>query len=160
MIDSMMATSKFYAMAQWAGKSQEDFYGIYLVPGEEGAQWAMLYYRTYYESITARLYNFDGKNATATQSIVVSYEEKEYQGQKYKEVTGGQPFPTYGEAQAYVANQTAGNWSIVGADPFASIVPLEEMSTYKRVYPVGDTLPNGGTTATVKIFEYLGSENP
>ena len=156
MIDSLMATSKFYAMAQWAGKSEDEFYGVYYVPTQEGGRWSMLYYPAYYESMVARLYNFDGKNVTPTQPVVISYEEKEYQGQKYKEVTGGQPFPTYEEAQSYVANQTAGNYRIIGADPFSSIVPLEELGSYKRVYPTNTTVPNGGTT--VKIFEYLGSD--
>ena len=155
-IDFMMATSKFYAMAQWAGKSENDFYGIYYIPFEEGLQPAMLYYRAYYESMVARLYNFDGRNATAAQPVVISYVEKtSTEGQKYKEVTSGQPFSTYEEAQAYVANQTSGNWKIVGVDPFTSIVPLEELSSYERVYPAAANITINQTT--VKIFRYLGS---
>jgi hypothetical protein len=152
----MMATSKFYAMAQWADKTEDDFYGIYYIPFEEGGQWAMLYYPAYYQSMVARLYNFDGNNATPTQSVVISYEEKTGSaGQKYKEVASGQPFDTYEEAQAYVANQTSGNYRIVGVDPFTSIVPLEELSSYERVYPAEPAITINQTT--VKIFKYLGS---
>ena len=125
-------------------------------PMQEGGQWAILYYPAYYESMVARLYNFDGKKVTSTQPIVISYQEKEYQGQKYKEVTSGQAFPTYEEAQAYAANQTSGNYRIVGGDPFISIVPLEELSSYERVYPAGANVTIN--TTTVKIFEYLGSD--
>ena len=154
-IDFMMATSKFYAMAQWAGKSENDFYDIYYIPVEGGLQPAGLYYRAYYESTVARLYNFDGKNATPTQPVVISYEEKtSSNGQKYKEVTSGRPFPTYEEAQTYVANQTAGNYRIVGVDPFSSIVSLEALSSYERIYPAEANLTINQTT--VKIFRYLG----
>jgi len=117
----------------------------------------MLYYRAYYESMVARLYNFDGKNVTPTQPVVISYEEKAGStGEKYKEVTSGQSFPTYEEAQAYVANQTSGNHRIVGVDPFSSIVSLEALSSYERVYPAGANVTIN--TTTVKIFEYLGSD--
>lgn len=67
-----------------------------------------------------------------------------------------QVFPTYEDAQAYVASQTSGNYRIVGWDPFSSPVPLEELKSYKLVYPLG---ANTSTTA-VKIFEYLGSSKP
>jgi dolichyl-diphosphooligosaccharide--protein glycosyltransferase len=155
-IDFLMATSKFYAMAQWAGKSEDDFYGIYFIPLQEGGQVAMLYYPAYYQSMVARLYNFDGKNVTPTQPIVISYEERTSSGgQKYKEVTSGQPFPTYEEAQAYVANQTSGNYRIVGIDPFSSIVPLEPLNSYERIYPAAANITIN--TTTVKIFKYLGS---
>jgi len=116
----------------------------------------MLYYPAYYQSAVARLYNFDGKNVTPTQPVVISYEEKTAPtGEKYKEVTSGQPFPTYEEAQAYVANQTSGNYRIVGIDAFSSIVPLEELSSYERVYPLEANITINMTT--VKVFKYLGS---
>ncbi len=155
-IDFMMTTSKFYAMAQWAGKSEDEFYGIYYVPMEDGGQWAVLYYPAYYQSMVARLYNFDGQNATPAQPVVISYEVRTgSRGGKYREITGGQPFDTYEEAQAYVANQTSGNYEIVGVDAFTSIVPLEELSSYERVYPAEANVTIN--TTTVKIFKYLGS---
>ncbi len=160
-IDYQMATSKFYAMAAWAGGSVDEFYEYYYLPpsssGSSG-QWAMLYYPAYYNSTVARLYNFDGKAVTPTQPIVISYEETEYQGQKYKQVTSGQYFPTYEDAQAYVANQTSGNYRIVGDNPFNSIVPLEELSSYELVYQSNATVAMyGQTVPSVKIFEYVGS---
>jgi oligosaccharyl transferase (archaeosortase A-associated) len=158
-IDYMMTTSKFYAMAEWANKSADDFYGIYYIPTEEGGQMAMLYYPAYYETTVARLYNFDGKNVTPVEPVVISYEDKVATGgQKYKEITSGQPFPTYEEARAYVANQTSGNWRIVGVSPFGSILPLEQLKSYELVHQSNATIPiYGQTVSTVKIFEYLGS---
>jgi len=154
-IDYMMPTSKFYAMAKWAGKSEDEFYGLYYIPAQAGGQWAMLYYPTYYESTVARLYNFDGKNVTAAQPIVISYEEVTSGGQTYRQVTSGQYFPSYADAQTYVANQTSGNYEIVGSSPFDSIVPLEELKSYKLVYQSNATVTMGGLTLpSVKIFNY------
>jgi len=157
MIDYAMATSKFYAMVEWAekqtGKSVDEFYEIYYQQTEDGGQWGLLYYPAYYRSTVARLYNFDGKAVTPAESIVISYKENVgSEGEKYKEITGGWSFPTYEEAEAYVGNQTSGNYRIVSNDPFSSPVPLEELNSYERVYPSEATI----TKKTVKIFEYLG----
>ncbi|MGB6874122.1 MAG: oligosaccharyl transferase, archaeosortase A system-associated [Dehalococcoidia bacterium] len=152
-IDYAMPITKFYAMVEWAEKSLNEFYEVYYVPTEQ--QWAYLFYPAYYNSIVVRLYNFDGKAVTPTESIVMSYEEKEYEGEKYKEITSWQPFSSYEDAQAYVASQTSGNYRIVGVDSFSSPVPLEELNSYERVYPDPDATT---TTATVKIFKYLGPE--
>ena len=161
-IDSLMATSKFYAMVDWAGGNESEFFETYYVPAAQTggqAQWSTLLYPAYYQSTVARLYNFDGKAVTPTQSIVISYAEKAVSGVgKYKEVTSVQSFATYEEAEAYLSSQTSGNYKIVGTGPFSCPVPLEELSSYERVYQsqvtttmVGQTLPS------VKIFKYLGS---
>jgi len=163
MIDSAMASGKFYAMADWAGKNTTEFYEYYYVPAEQGGQWATLFYPAFYQSMAIRLYNFDGKAVTpaTNSSIVISYEEQVATGgQKYKAITSGQAFATYEEARAYLASQTTGNYRIVGTSSFASPVPLEALVDYQRVYPEHILPePNGSTAATtVKIFKYLGSD--
>jgi hypothetical protein len=121
------------------------------------------FYPAYYDSIVARLYNFDGKAVTPTQPTVISYVEEEQGGVKYKIITNGPnppSFPTYEEAQAYVANQTSGNYRIVGTTPFISPVPLEEMKSYELVYQSNATVTmgvGGPTVPSVKVFKYLGS---
>jgi len=157
MIDSAMATGKFYAMAEWAGKNVSEFYEYYYVSTEEGGQWTTLFYPAFYQSMVIRLYNFDGKAVVpaTNSSIVISYEEQPMSdGQKYKAITSGQSFATYEDAQAYIASQTSGNYRIVGTSASASPVPLEALANYERVYPDPEAKI---TTATVKIFEYLGS---
>jgi dolichyl-diphosphooligosaccharide--protein glycosyltransferase len=157
MIDSAMATGKFYAMAEWGGQNVSDFYEVYYVPTEDGGQWATLFYPAFYQSMAIRLYNFDGKGVTpaTNSSIVISYEEKVATGgQKYKEITWGQAFSTYEDAQAYIASQTSGNYSIVSTSASTSPVPLEALANYERVYPTEATT----TSAAVKIFKYLGSD--
>jgi len=157
MIDYAIATpSKFYAMAEWAGKSSDEFYGLYYGQTPSGWRWMYLYYPAYYNSTVVRLYNFDGKAVTPTQPMVISYVEEEYGGEKYKIITNGPNppvFPTYEEAQAYIAAQTTGNYKIVGDDPFSSIVPLEDVNSYELVHQSGATT----NTTTVKIFKYLDS---
>jgi len=51
---------------------------------------------------------------------------------RYKEITNGWSFPTYEEAEAYVRDQTSGNYRIVGTSPFSSTVPLEELNSKAR----------------------------
>jgi len=153
-IDYAMATpSKFYAMVEWAGGSLDKFYELYYLPQQDSEQLVVLYYPAYYQSTVARLYNFDGKAVVPTESIVISYEGEVTGGEeKYKIITSVESFPTYEDAQAYVASQTSGNYRIGGASPFSSPIPLEELNSYELVYPPEATT----NTTTVKIFKYLG----
>jgi dolichyl-diphosphooligosaccharide--protein glycosyltransferase len=160
MIDYAMATpAKFYAMAQWAGRNVSEFYETYYAQTADGWQGMYLFYPAYYNSIVVRLYNFDGEAAVPTQSLVIAYQEQEFEGQTFRIITNGSnppSFATYEEAQTYVASQTSGNYRIVGVDPFSSIVPLEKLNSYELVYPLGAT----ANTTTVKVFKYLGSDEP
>jgi len=159
-IDSAMPTTKFYAMAEWANESLDKFYEFYYQRMEDGSmQGGVLYYPAYYNSTVARLYNFDGKAVVPTESVVIYYEENEAgTGEKYKEITHFWSFPTYEEAEAYVASQESANYRVVSNHPFNSPIPLEELSSYKLRYQSEDTTTWAGQTVpTVKIFEYLGS---
>jgi oligosaccharyl transferase (archaeosortase A-associated) len=157
MIDQAMATGKFYAMGDWAGRNTSEFYEGYYVQTDQGGQWATLFYPAFYQSMAIRLYNFDGQAVTpgTNSSLVISYEVREAGGEEYKEITDVQPFSSYEDAQAYVASQTSGNYRIVGTSASASPVPLEALADYERVYP--DPADTTASTA-VKIFKYLGSD--
>ena len=156
-IDHTMPTTKFYAMAEWAGSNVDEFRGVYYQRMQDGTMMPIvLYYPTYYQSIVVRLYNFDGKAVTSTQPIVISYEEKEYGGEKYKEITSGQYFSSYEDARAYVEAQTSTNYKIVGANPLDSPVPLEELNSYELVHESDARIGMGNMTLpAVKIFKYL-----
>jgi len=155
MIDYVMPTSKFYAMVEWAGGSMDEFYEVYYQQTQEGnLSSGVLYYPAYYQSIVARLYNFDGKAVVPTESLVITYtEEVSPGGMSYKLITNAWNFATYEEAEAYVGNQTSANYRIVGTNPFSSPVPIEELDSYELVYSSGATT----SATTVKVFEYLGS---
>ena len=162
MIDYLMATpSKFYAMVDWADGDLSEFYEVYYLPSQDDGQFTYLFYPAYYNSIVVRLYNFDGEAVTPGAVLVISYVDREFQGEKYKEVTGSQSFSSYEAAQAYVASQVSGNYRIVSPDPFTSAVPLEELDTYELVHESEDTTTLAGRTfPTVKVFKYTGSDQP
>ena len=161
MIDSAMATGKFYAMVDWAGGNVSKFFEYYGVPPKaEGGdpQWlGLLRYPAYYKSTVVRLYNFNGKAVVPSENsaVVIPWSgESIWRGIQYKIIIGEPKyFSSYEEAKAYVSSQKSGNYGIGGLDPFATIVPLEELNSYELVYPPETTT----TTTTVKIFEYLGS---
>jgi oligosaccharyl transferase (archaeosortase A-associated) len=156
MIDYPMATpAKFYAMADWAGNDSSEFYDIYYLQTSSGWQGMYLFYPAYYNSAVVRLYNFDAKAAVSTQPMVIAYQEQEIEGETFRIITNGPnppTFPSYEDAQAYVAAQTSGTYRIVGTDPFTSIVSLEELDSYQLVYPLEGTI----NTTAVKVFERLG----
>jgi oligosaccharyl transferase (archaeosortase A-associated) len=155
MIDYAMPITKFHAMPEWAGISIDKFYEIYYQQTQDGSLSAgALYYPAYYQSIVARLYNFDGKAVVPTESLVITYSEEVGPGGiSYKLITNAWNFATYEEAEAYVSSQASGNYRIVGTNPFNSPVPLEELNSYELVYSSGDTT----SATTVKVFKYLGS---
>ncbi|MCX6009111.1 MAG: oligosaccharyl transferase, archaeosortase A system-associated [Chloroflexi bacterium] len=152
-----MPMGKFHAVATLSGSSPEKFYDVYYQPQDGKLEPVILLYPEYYRSLVIRLYNFDGSQVIPKSSPVISYEEKVARdGQPYKEITSVKSFPSYDEAEAYVASQKSGNYRIVGADPFASPVPLQALEHYKLVYSSKGSkmMPSGGLISEVKIFEY------
>jgi oligosaccharyl transferase (archaeosortase A-associated) len=164
-IDYAMSVTKFYAMVEWAGKNLSDFQEYYGVPptvtGGDPQWLGLFYYPAYYRSTVARLYNFDSQAAAPSENstwVIPWSGESIWRTTgfeiRYKNIVGEPKyFFSYEDAQAYVAAQTSGNYGIGGYNRFSSIVPLEELSSYKRVHSSGDTT----SQTTVKIFEYLGS---
>ena len=157
-IDHTMPTTKFYAMAEWAGSNVDEFRGVYYQRMQDGTLMpVVLYYPTYYQSIVVRLYNFDGKAVVPQQTIVISYEEKlTREGERYNEITNGWFFSTYEEAESHIAEQATDNYRIVSASPLESPVPLEELNSYELVHESDARIGMGNMTLpAVKIFEYL-----
>ncbi len=88
----------------------------------------------------------------------ISYDERvDERGNKYRVITGagneGLPFPTYEEAKAFVDDHP--DYIIVGAHPFISPVPLEEMEHYELIYESASKIEWGDEVISyVKILEY------
>jgi hypothetical protein len=92
-----------------------------------------------------------------TESIVISYEEVIIEEEQHKRIIDAWSFPTYEDAQAFVANQTVGNYRIGSPNPFSSPVPLEALHSYELVHQSNATVAMfGQTLPAVKIFKYLG----
>jgi asparagine N-glycosylation enzyme membrane subunit Stt3 len=158
-IDDMTAIAKFWALVQWAGEKNSQFYDVYLLPQPDNTFVpVMLYYPEYYRAMVIRLYNFNGQAVNPEITIVISYEEARTQdGQIVKLVTDVQSFPDYDEADVYISSQETGNYQVVGEDPFVSPVPLQELKHYRLGYYSDDLVaPTGGNKLpSVKIFKYI-----
>ena len=158
-IDYSTATTKFWAIAEWAGMHKTQFYDFYFQPQENRLVGGVLYYPEYYRSLVVRLYNFDGQAVTPEAIKVVSYEERMHpEVGPIKLITNIQEFPSYEEATAYVSSQKSGNHRIAGNNPFVSPVPLTASKHYKLIHSSEITAPAGPGVKIpeVKTFEYVG----
>ncbi len=157
-IDLATATTKFHGPAAFADIPLENFYETYYMPEKGRLRPVILYYPEYYQTMVARLYNFDGASLIPDRSLVVAYQEKSTPaGNSYKVITDVRSFSKYQEAQAFVANQKGGNYRVVSDSPFLSPVPLDRLKNYKLIYsstPGTMQIPGVGTMPEVKIFEF------
>ncbi|TET14156.1 MAG: oligosaccharyl transferase, archaeosortase A system-associated [Dehalococcoidia bacterium] len=161
-VDYPMATGKFYAMVEWAGKDQDDFFEWYAQRTSTGGfEPIMLYYREYYQSMCSRLYNFGGKEwipketTAVSEGVIVPIEVRDMEGNRFtlkaKAISDVQSFTNYDDAKAFVdANPS---YKIVGTDRFTSPVPLEELEDYELVYPTPLT-GEEDRIYPVEVFEY------
>ena len=154
-IDYETSISKFWAIAQWAGRSDTEFTEDYIVQQQGGGALVRLFYPEYYRSLDARLYNFEGKAVTPQNTYVISYQEKTKE-LPYRQVTNVQQFSAYQAAEAFISAQQSGNYKIIGVNPFLSPVPLDPVEHYKLVYSSEEktSVPSGEPVPSVKIFQY------
>ncbi len=148
---------KFHAVASLSGSKLENFAEVYYQLQDGKLQPVILFYPEYYRSLVVRLYNFDGSVVIPKNTMAISYRERaDKTGGFYREIASVKSFPSYGEAEAYVASQKSSNYRIVGDNPFISPVPLQALEHYKLVYSSNGSkmMPNGGLISEIKIFEY------
>jgi dolichyl-diphosphooligosaccharide--protein glycosyltransferase len=123
MIDQAMATGKFYAMVDWAGKNLSEFYEYYYLPTQGGGLSPFVFYNpAYYYSTVTRLYCFDGKGQLGSNTLVVMYREEVSAEIRYKLVSGIKLFSSYADAEGYVSGQEITDYSIVGFHPLHYVV--------------------------------------
>jgi len=154
-IDNLTTLNKLSAISQWAGMPREHYYDSYFIPQEDNrAARVLLYHPEYYRSLAVSLYNFDGQAFIPTETIVISYEERE----EGKLITFAEVFDSYEEAAAFISNQESGDFRIVGRHPFNSPVPLAALEQYKSIHSSQTIeIPAFGVIVPeVKIFEYIG----
>ena len=152
-MDYQAATSKFWAVATWAGKSQSDFFEVYWDP--QNSQQQLYIYPAYYQSMATRLYSFNGTAQAGLNPLVVEYTVRTTAEGSYKEIVSQKQFATYEEASIYVESQTSSDFAIVGTDPLISPVPLEALQNYRPVYESESkvAISSSNQTAEIKIFE-------
>ena len=159
MIDNEMPTSKFWAIVNWAGRSQATYAGVYLLACQGQQVPVTLYYPAYYQTTVVRLYNFDGKAVTSVKPIVVTWTvQSDGKGNNYRVITDAQNFDSYAQAEAYLAGQSdSSHMVIVSADPFTSPVTLPAMTDFKEIHvsPQKVGVTSNTTQPEVKVFQYL-----
>jgi oligosaccharyl transferase (archaeosortase A-associated) len=163
-LDFDFVTGKFYGAVSVTGKSQQDYFDSFVVEttdsqGKTQLQSATFYLPAYYQSMSVRLYNFEGKAVTPGlgDCKVISWTWWEYEGVQYKRGKSPQTFDTYEAALAFIAGQSSGNYNIVSSNPFVSPVPLEELKGFALRHDSETTvqLSQSDAIAEVRIFEYL-----
>jgi asparagine N-glycosylation enzyme membrane subunit Stt3 len=157
--DYETTTSKFWAVATWAGHNSEEYIGSYLAEYQQQLRGVSIFEEAYYRSTYVRLYNFDGKAVTATKPVVITFEERiDRGGNVYRLITDADEFTDYQEAVDFVESEGTANHKIVGIDPFTSPIPLEAVDDFELVYSseTGFTRENVGLIPGVKIFKYNG----
>ncbi|OGO39925.1 MAG: hypothetical protein A2147_08560 [Chloroflexi bacterium RBG_16_57_8] len=151
-MDYQTATSKFWAVVTWAGRTPAEFFDTYYTT--EG-QPKTLIYPEYYRALSTRLYSFDGQAVTEQSPTVYAFEEIDQNGTVFRVITSETPFQTYEEAAAFVAGQTSGKYVIASIDPLISPVSLEALQHYRPVYSstANVTVSSTKQTAEIKVFE-------
>jgi len=135
-LDNAVTTGKLWAVAIWADKAPTDYADYYKIITGNKTQFVRLYYPAYYESLAARLYNFDGKAVIPTQSTTITVNGNI--------VATMDILPTYAEA-------VAAGGRIVGTQPFESPVPLEAVEGFELVYESEIGISG---VSEVKVFRY------
>jgi len=158
-VDDELATGKFHAIPNLLQKNKEDYYENYYQPQEGELRPVTLFHPEYYRSMAVRLYNFEGNEVAASETAVISFEEKvNRDGNRYKEITSAEFFPSYEEAEAFLASKQSDNYKIVGTNPFVSPVPLERLEHYQLIYSSDSSViikRDNNTVPAIKIFEYV-----
>jgi len=134
---------KHWAVATWASEDPTKYSGFYYITKDGNHQSVQLFHPEYYQGLAVRLYNFDGKAVTPTQSTIIG-------------VTYGsnilQSVEVYGTYEEALANQGPAE-KLLGTHAFISPVPLEKVEGYSMVYQSDEKI-NG--ISAVKIFKNNG----
>jgi oligosaccharyl transferase (archaeosortase A-associated) len=157
-IDGDTIINKYPNVATYAGISSDQFIEIYSAPSYNNRP-VNYFYPPYFQSMAARLYYYNGKDVTSTNTSVISYvEKKDKNGVPYKEITDTKTFSTYEEAAAFVAKQPAGNYKIANYLPPTNPISLKGLQHYKLVYSSSQNsldIPLNWNIPAVKIFEFI-----
>jgi len=150
-IDNLTVTSKFYAMVNWSGQNLDDYEGIYYVPNNKQLQPIRLFYPQYYQSLSVRLYFFNGEAVSTVRPIVITWADKtDDKGNKFQQVTESREFGSYNDALTYA--NSGKNRRVVGINEFVSPLPLDKTVNYQLVY---NSTQKVGGQSEIKVFQYI-----
>ncbi len=168
-MDYSLTSSKFHAIANWAGTSMGQYFDLYVIPTENGYIPRYFYYPEYYRTLGVRLFHFEGQAVTDENPLVIEYDYVTADdGNSYKVINKINSFDSYQEALDYLQTEASENSRIVGLFPFISPISLEAADGFQIVYTSEGVTSHNDTEPPdwepihillpeVKIFEYTGN---
>lgn len=140
MIDYDMATGKFYAMTAWSAVPITKYYGFFYQPQGDQLVPVGVYRDPFFQTMTARLFFFDGSETPVTNAFAIAYQIAEQDGVRFPVIVDT-PLVSenYTELMDYVNESKAKGYmaEIVSrrdtTTPSTS-VPLEALQHYRLVH--------------------------
>jgi dolichyl-diphosphooligosaccharide--protein glycosyltransferase len=140
MIDYDMATGKFYAMTAWSAVPITKYYGFFYQPQGDQLVPVGVYRDPFFQTMTARLFFFDGSETPVTNAFAIAYQIAEQDGVRFPVIVET-PLVSenYTELMDYVNESKAKGYmaEIVSrrdtTTPSTS-VPLEALQHYRLVH--------------------------
>jgi dolichyl-diphosphooligosaccharide--protein glycosyltransferase len=140
MIDWDMATGKFYAMTAWSAVPITKYYGFFYQPQGDQLVPVGVYRDPFFQTMTARLFFFDGSETPVTDAFAIAYQIAEQDGVRFPVIVES-PLVSenYTELTDYVNESLAKGYmaEIVSRrdtiSPSTS-VPLEALQHYRLVH--------------------------
>ena len=156
MIDVEMATGKFPAMAAWSLVPASKYIsGVYQAQSDQLVP-AQVWRESFYKTMTARLYFYDGCETSADGAEAIAYNSMQLpDGEKVPVLTKSPKISqNYSELEDFVnlSRSQGDNAEIIGLSPESSAVPLEALKHYRLVHESETTATDSGQKY-VKIFE-------
>jgi len=160
MIDWEMATSKFYAMTAWSDIPITKYYGIFYQPQGDQLVPIEAYRDAFFETMTARLFFFDGSETPVNNAFAIAYQIFEQNGTQFPVIVK-QPLisSNYSDLVNYVnASKSEGYQSEILSEnnplSISSSVPLVALKHYRLVHESESTVTYTGQKY-VKTFEHV-----
>jgi len=160
MIDWDMATGKFYAMTAWSAVPITKFYGIfYQVQGDQLVP-VQVYRDDFFQTMTARLFFFDGSEVPVTDAFAIAYQIVEQDGTRLPVIIEPPKISKdYDELLSYVNESQSKGYlseivSKVNPSAISTSVPLEALQHYRLVHESESTVTYDGQKF-VKTFEHV-----
>jgi oligosaccharyl transferase (archaeosortase A-associated) len=158
MIDRDMATGKFHAMAAWSGIPNSKYMaGVYQPQGEQLVP-VQIWRESYFKTMTARMFFFDGTQVEGNEGVGLAY--------RGMELDGGVTVPVLTKApeinvdrsklEAFV-NESRNQGDIVeiaAMSPTNAAFPLEALQHYRLVHESETSVTSSGQKF-VKTFEHV-----
>jgi oligosaccharyl transferase (archaeosortase A-associated) len=160
MLDWDMATGKFYAMTAWSAIPITKYYGIfYQIQGDQLVP-VQVYRDPFFQTMTARLFFFDGSEVPVTDAFAIAYQLVEQNGMTLPVIIEAPKISNdYDELLSYVNESRNKGYlseivSSVSPTSISTSVPLEALQHYRLVHESESTVTYDGQKF-VKTFEHV-----